>query len=99
MKKKSEKKSETNILSELKKVDAKWVFPLSEPISRNATEKITELLLDEPKAKHIRQMPTSPIMDDILQVMGSLAQQPDSVMDELSMRDTNRLGEYFSAFS
>lgn len=98
MKKKNDKKQE-NILEELVKVDGKWVFPLSQPISRNGKEEIKELLLDEPRAKHIRQMPAQPIMDDILQVMGALAQQPDSVMDELCMKDTNRLGDFFSAFS
>lgn len=91
------KKKEEFDLSKLKIVDGKYVLPLSRPIQFGET-KITEFHLDEPRAKHLRDFPANPKMDDILKVVGSLAQQPDSVIDELSMKDTNSCTEFFSAF-
>lgn len=92
-----EKKSEFD-LAKLEKRGEKYVLPLSKAIQYGKKE-VIELLLDEPKAKHIRQMPTSPIMDDVLQVCGKLAGEPDSLIDELSLKDCNNLAEFFGAFN
>lgn len=91
-------KKESDILKELKQKDGKYILPLSSPIKHGQSE-ISELELSEPKAKHIRKMPTNPIMDDVLKICGSLAAQPDSVIDELSLKDCNRLAEFFGAFN
>lgn len=87
-----------NILNELEQRDGKYIFPLSKSIQHGQTE-IKQLELSEPKAKHIRKMPTNPIMDDVLKICGSLAAQPDSVIDELSLKDCNKLAEFFGAFN
>lgn len=91
-------KKETNILSELEQKDGKYILPLSCPIQHGQRE-IKELTLSRPKAKHIRKMPTNPIMDDVLKICGALAAEPDSVIDELELKDCNRLAEFFGAFS
>lgn len=91
-------KQETDILKELEQKDGKYIMPLSKPI-KYGEKQITELHLDEPKAKHIRKMPTNPIMDDVLKICGKLANEPDSLVDELSLKDCNRLAEFFGAFS
>lgn len=85
-------------LSKLEQKNGKYVLPLSKSIKHGERE-ITELHLEEPKAKHIRKMPTNPIMDDVLKACGKLAAEPDSVIDELSLKDCNNLAEFFGAFN
>ena len=92
-------KKETNILQELQRTqEGKYILPLSSPIKHGQRE-VTELHLSELKAKHIRKMPTNPTMDDVLKVCGQLAAEPDSLIDELSLKDCNKLSEYVQAFS
>ena len=105
MKKKNEietetenEENETTILDELEQKDGKYILPLKKPIKHGQRE-ITELQLVEPQAKHIRKMPTKPNMNDVLQACGRLAGEPDSVIDELSLKDCNRLAEFFGAFN
>lgn len=87
-----------SILKELKKnEEGKYILPLAKPIKWGDKD-ILELHLDEPKAKHLRGLSASPNMDEILNVIGKLAGQPDSVIDDLSMKDTNRAAEFFAAF-
>lgn len=87
-----------SILNELKKnEEGKFILPLLSPI-QFGEKKIEELHLSEPKAKHLRGLSGSPNMDEILNVIGKLAAQPDSVIDDLSMKDTNRAAEFFAAF-
>lgn len=94
-----EKKEKSDFdLSALEQKDGKYILPLSKQI-KHGERTITELHLDEPKAKHIRKMPTSPIMDDVLKACGKLASEPDSVIDELSLKDCNNLAEFFGAFN
>tara|TARA_Y100000310_G_scaffold243676_1_gene248265 strand:- start:33636 stop:33917 length:282 start_codon:yes stop_codon:yes gene_type:complete len=89
---------EKEILKELKKdKEGKYILPLSTPITWGSAQ-ITELNLEEPKAKHLRGLSGSPNMDEILGVIGKLAGQPDSLIDELSMKDTNKAAEFFAAF-
>ena len=73
-------KQEKSILSELEQKDGKYILPLLKPIKHGQRE-ITELSLSEPRAKHIRKMPTNPIMDDVFKICGALASEPDSVID------------------
>lgn len=91
-------KTKEEILSQFDFKDGKHVHELKEAIVFGS-ENITEFILDKPKAKHIRKMPTEPSMDAILKVIGALANQPDKVIDELCLDDMNILAEYFSAFS
>ncbi len=72
---------------------------MAESIFQFGEEKITEFVLQKPKAKHIRSMPQKPGMDAVLKIVGKLAAQPDKVIDELEMVDVNILAEYFGAFS
>jgi len=94
---KTEKKEKT-ILDELEKKDGKWCLPLQKPFKHGDRE-VSELLLDEPKAKHLRGLSGEPDMDEILIIVEKLAQEPTSIIDELSMPDTNRAVEYFSSFN
>ena len=88
-----------NILEELKKnSEGKYILPLSQPVDFG-DDKITELELDEPKAKHIRNLPGDPLVDDVLKICADLAHQPDSVIDELCMKDVGKLTDYFEAFN
>ena len=92
-------KKETEILESLERnQDGKYILKLNSPFQYGQRE-VKELLLSEPKAKHIRKMPTNPIMDDILKICGSLAGEPDSLIDELSLKDCNRLAEFVGAFN
>ncbi len=91
-------KTKEEILSQFEMRDGKYVHKLSEPI-QFGEEKITEFVLQKPKAKHIRSMPQKPGMDAVLKIVGKLAAQPDKVIDELEMVDVNILAEYFGAFS
>jgi hypothetical protein len=93
-----EERKESTILSELKVVDGKYILPLSKEI-KHGQRTVTELSLSEPKAKHIRKMPTNPIMDDVLKACGALAGEPDSLIDELTLKDCNKLAEFFGAFN
>lgn len=93
------KQDEKNILETLEKnKDGKYILPLSAPVTFGE-DTITELLLDEPKAKHIRNLPGDPIVDDVLKICADLAHQPDSVIDELNMKDVGKLTDYFEAFN
>lgn len=90
---------EASILKELEKnSEGKYILKLQTPFKYGQRE-VTQLELSEPKAKHIRKMPSSPIMDDILKICGSLAGEPDSLIDELSLKDCNRLAEFVGAFN
>ena len=74
-----------------------YILPLEIPVPFGK-ETITELHLDEPKAKHLRGLSSDPGMDEILSVIALLSHQPDSVIDELSMKDTALAGEFFGSF-
>lgn len=91
--------NEKTILDEMERNEkGQYLFKLKRPVQYG--DKLIEVIeLDEPKAKHIRQLPTKPKMGDILIVVGKLCQQPDSFVDELGMGDVTRLGEYIEAFS
>lgn len=75
-----------------------YVYKLKEPITYGS-ETIKEFTLDKPKAKHVRGMSRNPGMDDVLKVISKLANQSNSVVDELGMEDMNILAEFFAAFS
>lgn len=95
----TKKDDKSNILDTLEKnKDGKFILPLTSPVSLG-DETIKELLLDEPKAKHIRNLPGDPGVDDVLKICADLAHQPDSVIDELNMRDVGKLTSFFEAFS
>lgn len=92
------KYTKENILEELEKdSDGKYILPLVNPVDFNG--EIKELKLVEPKAKHIRKMPAEPIVDDILKICADLAGQPDSMIDELSLKDVDNLSTFFEAFN
>ena len=93
----SENRSREEILKDFDEAGGVFTYKLNEPI-QNGSEEITEFKLEKPKAKHVRRMPQEPGMDAILKVIGSLSNQPDSVIDELCFEDMNKLAEFFSVF-
>lgn len=70
---------------------------LKKPI-QNGTETIGQLEIREPKAKDFRRMPMQPNMGDMLNMLGSLAGQPPSVIDELSVEDMTAATEIVAGF-
>lgn len=98
MTKKKDEKVKT-ILDELKTdKDGKYIYPLLKSI-KQGSEVITEFRLDEPRAKHIRNMPANPTTGDSLDIIADLAAQAPSVIDELSLKDLTRLSEFVELFS
>ncbi len=88
-----------SILDELKKdKDGKYILPLSSPI-KFGSETIKEFIISEPKARHIRHLPSTPTTDDMLKICAELAAQPDSIIDELSLKDVGRITEFIEVFS
>ena len=77
--------------------EGKYILPLKKPV-KYGPETIKELLLDEPKAKHLRTLSGDPNMDEILKIVADLANQPDSLIDELSMGDATNASEFFGSF-
>lgn len=63
---------------------------LREPI-QVGTELISKLIINKPKAKHIRSLPVQPSTGDILDLAGKLCGQPPSTIDELSIEDCKEL--------
>lgn len=91
--------TKNNILEKLEKnSDDKYILPLVNPI-KFGPDTIDQFELVEPKAKHIRKMPAEPIVDDILKICADLAGQPDSAIDELSLKDVDNLSTFFEAFN
>lgn len=91
-------RTKEEILKDFKQNDkGQYVYTLIESIPMGS-ETIKEFVLDKPKAKHVRKMSAKPAMDDVLVIIGKLANQSNSVIDELCMEDMNVLAEYFSAF-
>ena len=78
--------------------DGKWIIPLEKPI-KWGEDTIKELRLEEPKAKHIRDLSTNPKMGEMLDIVAKLAGEADSLIDELSMADATTCTEFFGAFS
>jgi hypothetical protein len=78
--------------------DGKFIMKLKDPV-KWGDETINELIIVEPRAKHMRNMPGSPGVGDILRVCADLASQPDAFIDDLCLKDANRLGEFFTAFN
>lgn len=92
-------KSKEEILKQFTQNEkGKYVHTLKVPFSIGKEEK-TEFVLDIPKAKHLRRMPAKPSMDSVLKMIASLANEPDTTVDELSFEDMNILSEYVQAFS
>lgn len=89
---------EKSFLDTLKKKDGKYIIPLDVPIEYGK-EKITELVASEPKAKHIRSLPSNPSVGDSLDMMGELCEVAGSVIDELSLKDVAKVSEFIEAFS
>lgn len=70
---------------------------LKAPI-QNGSELITELTIQTPKAKHIRNLPGAPKTGDLLDLAGALCGHPPSVINELSIEDTMALLEVVGNF-
>ena len=97
-KKEEKRKGEKTILDELTiNSDGKWPITLEQPFKFGSKE-VKELILAEPKAKHLRTISSDANIDDILKIVADLAGEPDSLIDELSMADANRVCEFFGAF-
>ena len=62
-------------------------------------EEVKELVLIKPRAKHLRNMPAEGLqMKHILDLAGTLARQPKSVIDNLCIEDFQSLGAVVSSF-
>jgi len=70
---------------------------LSEPVEFGQ-KTITELTLQEPKAKHLRKINLPPTMDDLLNIASKLAGEAPAVIDELAARDALRVAEVIGGF-
>lgn len=85
-------------IENLEHKDGKYIIPLSSPVKFGEST-ISFLEFVEPKAKHIKSMPSNPTTGDMLKVIGALCSQPDSVIDELSFKDLGLATSFFEAFS
>lgn len=63
---------------------------LKHPIE-HGNETISVLNIQQPKAKHLRDMPIEPNTGDLLDLAAKLAKQPPSVIDELTMYDMTKV--------
>lgn len=70
---------------------------LNTPI-QNGTETIAELELIAPKAKHLRGLPATMGMDEMLTLAGRCTGQPSSVIDELEVDDLMTVVEALGGF-
>jgi hypothetical protein len=78
--------------------DGSVTLHLKEPVIQGE-EKISELKLVKPKAKHIKRLKLDGLtMEDMLSLGGRLAGQPPSVIDELCMEDTFALSGVIESF-
>ena len=96
-KRKKRGKKEFDIKDYKKNESGKYILPLNDPIVFGK-ETIKEFTMETPKAKHLRDMPGDPSMGDIYNIIADLAGQPDSIIDELSMRDSEMAIDYFNSF-
>ncbi len=71
--------------------------PLQEPV-QYGSESITELVLQQPRGKHLRRFPDQPEIGDFLDLAGKLAGQPPSVMDELTVVDVMSVADAVAGF-
>lgn len=70
------------------KVTYPVVIKLQDPVEYGS-EVIYELKLQKPKAKHFKRLSfDNPSFPEMLEILGQLAGQPPSVIDELSWVDT-----------
>lgn len=91
--------SSKDFLKSLKTTDdGKYIIKLSKPV-KHGDEFVNQLEAEEPKAKHIRKFPQDPTTDDILKMIGKLTAQPDSVIDELSLKDVEVCSMFIEAFN
>jgi hypothetical protein len=74
------------------------VLKLLEPFKYGKDQYIEELVVQKPKAKHIRNLPAEPNTGDLLNLAGKLCGQPPSLIDELAIPDTMALLEIVSDF-
>lgn len=72
-------------------------YTLKEPVEFGK-EKIEKLEFRAPKAKDFRKLPLQPNMGDMLDLAGRLANQPPSVMDEISAEDMMRVLDIVGKF-
>lgn len=73
---------------------------LSEPV-KLGSQTIAELVVQPPKAKHIRKLPVDVEgfdMGTMLDLASRLTGQPDTVIDELDAQDALRLAEAVGKF-
>lgn len=65
---------------------------LSEPITWGE-ETIRDVTLQPIKGKHLRKLPSSPSLDDILKVASKVSGQPSAVFDEMSAEDIGKIAD------
>lgn len=73
------------------------IVKLQDPIHYGSRE-IEQLEIRKPKAKDMRKFPLNPQMGDMLDLASVLANEPTSVIDELSVPDMTRVVEVIGDF-
>lgn len=75
------------------------ILVLQEPVKRGENESpITFLKFRAPKGKDIRRWPSKPGMNDLLKMAGKLSLQPDSVFDEMCVKDIEAVADFVGEF-
>ena len=83
--------------------DASQVIELTYPFEwDNQDEKITEIEIPRPKAKHIRGMNFKKIesgdADEVLKLIQKLTGHPPKLIDRLDIIDIQKIGDVISSF-
>lgn len=74
------------------------VITLIEPITIG-DEKIVQLIIEPPRAKHLRELPVGHLtMDALLNIAGACSGMPPSSMDQLMAGDAMRVAEAMGNF-
>lgn len=61
-------------------------------------KKLTEIELSRPKGKHLKFLPTSPGLSDLIDMAVRVSGQPEYVFDEMDASDVTRVCEVLSDF-
>lgn len=70
---------------------------LKEPVDFGG-EVITEVVVQKPKGKHLRQLPANPATGDMLDLAARLIGYPPPVIDEMGLEDIAALMEAVTDF-
>lgn len=90
-------KSKVMDIESLEMKEGKYVVPLTKNVVLGS-ETYTELLFNEPKAKHMKNLDSKTKFKNLFEVLADMAEVPDVVIDELIKKDMNTCMDFFNAF-